>query len=111
MIPEMPTDMLPIPPHKTSSEHQRLMYLAKEYQKRGYQVSVYPTDECLPELLQGFSVGLIATAEGKLVVADVRNREHLTLNGAADLRALARRVEMLPNSYFDLVVTNPRSSQ
>lgn len=40
------------------------------YEKKGYQVSLYPTDARLPESLQ---------------------------------------VEMLPNSYFDLVVVNPRA--
>ncbi|MEM9003910.1 MAG: hypothetical protein AAGE59_10330 [Cyanobacteria bacterium P01_F01_bin.86] len=103
--------MLPVPTHKALSEHQRLMYMAKEYERRGYRVSLYPTDEVLPESLQGFLVGLIAESNDKLVVGDVRTREHLTLNGAKDLRAIARRVEKIPNSYFDLVVTNPAPTQ
>lgn len=84
------------------------MYLAQEYQKKGYKVYLYPTDEVLPDVLQGHIVGLIAEGNGQLVVADVRNRQHLTLEGAADLRTLARKVEALPNSYFDLVVFNPK---
>ncbi|MEO0533190.1 MAG: hypothetical protein AAF215_04915 [Cyanobacteria bacterium P01_A01_bin.123] len=103
--------MLSIPTHKTKSEHERLVYLAEEYEKKGYQVNLYPTDANLPESLRGFVVGLVAEAKGELVVADVRNREHLTRNGAEDLRALARKLEMLPNSRFDLVVFNPSLSK
>ena len=99
--------MLPVESHKVLSEHQRLMYMAEEYKRRGYEVSLYPTDELLPKALHGFSVGLVAKASGSLVVGDVRNRKQLTLNGPKDLRAIARQVEKIPNSYFDLVVTNP----
>lgn len=104
----MAIHMRSVPTNKTVSEHQRLMYLAEEYEKKGYQVSLYPTDARLPESLQGFCVGLVAeAANGELIVADVRTREHLTRNGVEDLRTLAHKVEMLPNSYFDLVVVNP----
>lgn len=99
----MTSNTLSVSTHKTLSEHQRLVYLAEEYKKRGYRVSLYPTDEFLPESLHGFSVGLIAEAHGELVVGDVRTREHLTLNGSKDLRAIARQVAKIPNSYFDLV--------
>lgn len=104
---KMSINMLPVENHRALSAHQRLMYMAEEYKRRGYDVSVYPTDELLPDALHGFAVGLVARASGSLVIGDVRNREQLTLNGAKDLRAIARQVETIPNSYFDLVVTNP----
>ncbi|MGF1523771.1 MAG: hypothetical protein ACFBSF_15755 [Leptolyngbyaceae cyanobacterium] len=103
----MPTNMLPVESHRALSAHQRLMYMAEEYKRRGYEVSIYPTDELLPKALQGLSVGLVARASGSLVIGDVRSREQLTLNGPKDLRMIARQVETIPNSYFDLVVTNP----
>ena len=87
-------------------EHQWLMHLAKEYKKRNYRVSLYPDDERLPESLKRFSVGLIAGTDEELVVADVRIREQLVLEGAKDLSEIARQVKMLSNSHFALIAVN-----
>ncbi|MEM6837436.1 MAG: hypothetical protein AAF609_11315 [Cyanobacteria bacterium P01_C01_bin.120] len=92
-------------------EHRRLLRLAREYDRAGYDVLVYPTDEVLPESLQGCAVGLIATGNENTIVADVRSRDSLTLNGPADLRRLTEKVNALPGWEFNLVVTNPRHSQ
>lgn len=93
---------------ETPLEHRRLLRLAREYRHAGYEVFLYPTDEALPEALKGCSIGLIAKGNNEVVVADVRSRPHLTLNGSADLRRLAEKVETLPGWQFNLVVTNPR---
>ena len=93
---------------KTPLEHQRLLRLAREYSKAGYRVSLYPKAEALPEVLQDCLIALLAQGDHETVVADVRSRSNLTLNGAADLRRLVAKVEALPGWQFDLVVTNPR---
>ncbi|MBE7384570.1 MAG: hypothetical protein F6J95_024540 [Leptolyngbya sp. SIO1E4] len=93
---------------ETPLEHRRLLRLVREYRCAGYDVVLYPTDEDLPQVLKGCSIGLIAKGEEEVVVADVRSRPNLTLNGSADLRRLAEKVESLPGWQFNLVVTNPR---
>lgn len=98
-------------PFETPLEHRRLLRLAREYDRAGYDVLVYPDDEALPKSLQGCSVGLLAKGEGETIVADVRSRPNLTLNGAADLRRLAEKVNAIPGWQFNLVVTNPRQPQ
>lgn len=88
------------------TEHQRLVLLAQEYQRRGYHTILYPAKQVLPEPLQDFFIGLIAQADADqaLIVADVRTRENLTLAGAFDLHQIARSVDALPNATFELVV-------
>ncbi|HEY9889454.1 MAG TPA: hypothetical protein V6D02_13705 [Candidatus Obscuribacterales bacterium] len=95
-------------PFETPLEHRRLLRLAREYDRAGYEVVLYPQDEMLPAVLQGCSLGLIAKADHETVVADVRSRPNLTLNGSADLRRLVAKVDSLPGWRFNLVVTNPR---
>jgi hypothetical protein len=97
--------------YKTPLEHRRLLKLAREYRQAGYGVVLYPDNADLPEGLQGCLVGLIAKNNEEVVVADVRSRETLTLNGSADLRRLAEKVQTLPGWRFNLVVTNPRPRQ
>ncbi len=96
---------------ETPLEHRRLLRLAREYRRDGYTVMVYPSDRDLPEVLRGCSIGLLAQGPDRVVVADVRSRPNLTLNGAADLRRLAEKVNRLPGWQFNLVVTNPRQPQ
>ena len=96
---------------ETPLEHRRLLRLAREYRREGYDVVLYPTDKDLPQVLKECSIGLIAKSEEEVVVADVRSRPNLTLNGSADLRRLAEKVETLPGWQFNLVVTNPRQGR
>ncbi len=98
-------------PLKTSLEHRRLLRLAREYDRAGYEVLLYPDDDSLPASLQGCLLGLVAKGHDETIVADVRSRPSLTLNGAADLRRLAEKVNALPGWQFNLVVTNPRQPQ
>ena len=95
----------------TEREKQRLEELAREYQRRGYQVVILPTNDFLPDALQGFVIGIVATKGDELLLADVRSRDHLMLNGAADLPTIAKQIEQLPNATWELVVINPDNQQ
>jgi hypothetical protein len=95
----------------TDIEKQRLEKLAREYQDRGYFVIILPSDDFLPDPLKGFVVGILATKGDKLLLADARIREHLTLDGAADLTAISERIEQLPHAFWELIVVNPASQQ
>jgi NAD(P)-dependent dehydrogenase (short-subunit alcohol dehydrogenase family) len=93
---------------ETPLEHRRLLRLAREYARAGYDVLLYPQNDDLPESLQECSIALLAKRGDETIVADVRSRHNLTLNGADDLRRLVEKVEAIPGGQFNLVVTNPR---
>jgi len=92
----------------TDLEKQRLEKLAREYQERGYSAIILPTDDFLPEPLKGFVIGIVARKGDQLLLADARLREHLTLEGAADLMTISERIKQLPNALWELVVVNPK---
>lgn len=102
---------MPSRPFETPLEHRRLLRLAREYDRAGYDVLLYPDDEALPASLRGCAIGLLAQSPAETIVADVRSRPNLTLNGAADLRRLTEKVNAIPGWQFNLVVTNPRHPQ
>lgn len=88
----------------TNLERQRLERLAREYQRQGYSVIILPIDHFLPNAPKGLIVGIVAIKGDELLIADVRTREHLTLNGAADLRRISEQIEQMPNTAWELVV-------
>lgn len=91
-----------------SLEQQRLRRLAKEYEQKGYHVTLHPTPGDLPPVLACCPIDLIAEGEGKTIAVEVRTKETLTLNGSKDLRQMSDLVQQLPNWEFELVITNPR---
>ncbi len=93
---------------KNRLEHKRLLKLAREYRQKGYSVSIYPHGEKLPPSLANCSLDLIAVNGSKVVAAQVRTRETLSLKGSQDLRRVSESVQRLPGWEFELVVTNSR---
>lgn len=93
---------------ESSLERRRLLKLAREYRQKGYDVIVHPAPEDLPSCLAKCPFDLIAAKAEKVVAAEVRSRENLTLNGSCDLRRMTDLIEQLPGWEFELVVTNPR---
>lgn len=97
--------------HRSPLEHRRVLRLAREYRKDGYDVTVYPQADDLPEALAQCPLDLVAKGPDQVIAVEVRTRDHLTLNGFEDLRRMTDQVEQLPGWTFELVVTNPRSRQ
>ncbi|NJO72643.1 MAG: hypothetical protein HC833_02010 [Leptolyngbyaceae cyanobacterium RM1_406_9] len=93
---------------ENSLERRRLLKLAREYRQKGYDVILHPSPEDLPSSLAKCPFDLIAAKSEKVVAAEVRTRENLTLNGSCDLRRMIDLIEQLPGWEFELVVTNPR---
>jgi Holliday junction resolvase len=93
---------------ESSLERRRLLKLAREYRQKGYDVILNPTPEDLPSTLAKCPFDLIAAKEEKVIAAEVRSRENLTLNGFSDLRRMTDLIEQVPGWEFELVVTNPR---
>lgn len=89
-------------------EHQRLLRLAREYRQKGYHVTLHPSPEQLPPSLSNCSLDLLAVSETKVVAAEVRTKENLTLNGSEDLRRISESVQSIPGWEFELVITNAR---
>ncbi|NJL36627.1 MAG: hypothetical protein HC899_07565 [Leptolyngbyaceae cyanobacterium SM1_4_3] len=89
-------------------ERRRLLRLAREYRQKGYSVTLHPTSGDLPPALAKCSFDLIAVNRTGAIAAEIRTRESLTLNGAADLRRITSLVKQVPGWEFELVVTNPR---
>lgn len=96
--------------HHSQLEHRRVLNLAREYRREGYDVTVYPGGEDLPDSLSHCSLDLIARGQDQVIAVEVRTRETLTLNGLEDLRRIADAIRPVPGWMFELVVTNPRTS-
>ena len=90
-----------------SREHQRLLEVAREYRKQGYNVIVEPDRNQLPGFLVPFRPDMIAYGEKENVVVEVRMQD--TLTDLPKLNAIAEAVQDQPMWRFELVVTNPRS--
>lgn len=89
-------------------EHQRLLRLAREYRQQGYHVTLHPSPEQLPPSLANCSLDLLAVSDTRVVAAEVRTKENLTLNGSEDLRRISESIQQLPGWEFELVITNTR---
>ncbi|MGD1875565.1 MAG: hypothetical protein ACFB02_21230 [Mastigocoleus sp.] len=95
--------------NRNSIERKRLMQLAREYREKGYEVIINPAPDKLPSSLAECSLDMIAVNGNKVVAAEVRTRENLTLNGSEDLRRISKSVAQTPGWELELVITNPRS--
>lgn len=90
----------------TSRVYQRLLDVAREYRKNGYEVIVEPKAEQLPSFLAPFNVDILARNNDENVIIEVRTQESLT--EAPELDALARAMEGKQSWRLELVVTNPK---
>lgn len=86
-------------------EHQRLLEIAREYRRQGYDVTLSPSREQLPDFLVPFQVDMIAHPQENVVV-EVRSQESLAQ--APELDAIAQAMQRKDHWRFELVVTNPR---
>ncbi len=83
---------------------RRVQELAREYQDRGYQVTVEPEARELPEPLARFRPDLVARKADDLVVVEVKARESLPDN---KLQELAEVVRGQPGWRFELILLKP----
>lgn len=87
-------------------ERRKIQQLAREYRKKGYEVTVTPKPADLPRALQGFTPDLVARKPGDNLVIEVKTLRTAT---SGQLSKLAGVVENLPDWRFELVMTNPRN--
>jgi REase_AHJR-like len=83
---------------------RRVQELAREYQDRGYEVTVEPDSTQLPAPLANFRPDLVARKGDDVVVVEVKPRGSLS---DPQLRELAKAVRGQPGWRFELVLLQP----
>lgn len=85
----------------TPSEQDRLKRIAADYQTAGYEVTVQPRSEDLPDFLSRFQPDLVARGKGETIVVEVKSRRDLSLPLDDALEAALRN---RPGWRFELVI-------
>lgn len=93
----------------TNIERERLIRLAEEYRDKGYEISVHPNPEDLPDFLKNFRPDMIVRRGNEAAVIEVKSRSSLN-SSTQYLRTLAQLVEQHPGWRFELVMTNPEDA-
>lgn len=85
---------------------RRIKEIAKDYEVRGFAVTINPNQTNLPDFLKGFEPDILAISETESVVIEVKS----TKGNASQLKqfeSLAQRISEHKNWRFELVFTNP----
>ncbi len=88
-------------------ERERLLKIAEEYRDRGYEISIHPNSEDLPDFLRNYRPDMIARREDDAVVIEVISRFSLNSSSTQYLQNLAQVIEQHSGWRFELVMTNP----
>jgi uncharacterized protein YutE (UPF0331/DUF86 family) len=96
---------------RTTSELERtkLQRLVREYERKGYEVTLHPDSKQLPPFLRDVRPDMIARKPGDSVVIEVKAGE--SLKGREDIRTLANLVSSNRGWRFELVVANAREDR
>jgi len=89
-------------------KREQLLKLSQEYQEKGYQVSLHPNLEDLPEFLKKYRYcpDMIAYGKEESVVVEIKSRTSLNTS-SEQLRALVNEIEITPGWRLELVMINP----
>jgi Holliday junction resolvase len=90
----------------TELERRRLLELAREYRKLGYDVITQPDKDQLPDFLAMLQPDMIASNQQENVVFEVKSQR--TLTASTELKDIAIAIQGKKGWRFELVVTNPR---
>jgi hypothetical protein len=88
-------------------EREQLLKIAKKYQDQGYEVSLHPNSEDLPDFLRPYLPDMIVRRGDEAVVIEVKSRSSLDSSSTQYLQGLAKAIEKNPSWRFELVMTNP----
>ena len=94
---------------RSGRERRKTLLLAREYEGRGFKVTVEPQGERLPEFLResSYKPDLIVEGPGESIVIEVTSRD--SVERLRELSELSGRIEREPGWRFMLVMTNSRS--
>ncbi len=87
-------------------ESRKLQEVAREYQKRGYEVILQPERSMLPDFLAYYNVDMIARNEKESVVVEVKSK--MSLSSSNHLQSLADKIQKQSGWRFELIITNPK---
>lgn len=87
-------------------EHRRLLDLAREYRKSGYEVVIAPTAAQLPTFIAPYTPDMVAWNNTEHVIFAVKSQK--TLTSSPELQDMAKAIHGKNGWRFELVVTNPR---
>jgi uncharacterized protein YutE (UPF0331/DUF86 family) len=87
-------------------EREKVLQLAAEYRKEGYEVFFHPSSDDLPDFLKGYRPDLVLKRGNESVIVEVRSRFSLNSPSTQYLRYLAQVVEEHSDWRFELVMTN-----
>jgi hypothetical protein len=88
-------------------QKQRIQEIGREYQTKGYDITVYPKQTQLPDFLAEFQPHIIARRDDETVIIEVKSRASLAKSPY--LRELARAIEDHSGWRFELVIANPKA--
>jgi Holliday junction resolvase len=93
----------------TKRETKKIRELAREYESKGFRVSVLPRGESVPAFLRqlNFAPDLIAVSEKESHVIEVSSRD--TAERLRELSGVVDAIERKRGWDFILVMTNPRT--
>src|SRR4051812_2664686 len=89
-------------------ENAKLELVAAEYRQKGYDVSIRPGSENVPQFLAPFQPDLIVTSANDNAVIEIKSSRDLT---SGSLTQLAAKVESKPGWRLELVLVNPPAVQ
>lgn len=89
-------------------ERERLLKLAQEYQEKGYEVSLHPNFDELPEFLRAYRYrpDMIVRRGEESVIIEVKSRSSLNIS-SEQLRTYAKAIEKMPGWRLEFVMINP----
>jgi Holliday junction resolvase len=84
---------------------RRIKEIAKDYEVRGFTVTINPNQGNLPDFLKGFEPDIIATSESESVVIEVKSTKG-NVSQLKQFESLAKLISQHKNWRFELVFTN-----
>jgi DNA-binding Lrp family transcriptional regulator len=84
---------------------RRIKEIAKDYESKGFTVSINPKQSELPQFLKGFEPDIIAKNELESVVIEVKTKGNIS--ELKQFETLANTISKKKNWRFELVFTNP----
>jgi uncharacterized protein YutE (UPF0331/DUF86 family) len=89
-------------------EAAKLEQIAAEYRQKGYEVSIRPDSETIPQFLAPFQPDLIVRSKDDNAVIEVKSSKDLT---SGSLAQLAAKIESRPGWRLELAVVNQPFAQ
>ncbi len=94
----------------TQREIKKIKDLARDYEKKGFEVSITPKGNAIPRFIKelNFMPDLIAKSQEETYVIEVSSRD--SVERLRELSSIADAIERKRGWRFVLVMTNPRAS-